>query len=159
MHFITINKTDSVIVDYRVDDSVPEYWTVDTLRVSVASDRGLAADDLETIATPTQPEGETGAFNGPITPSVHCFDTMTGLVRNNPAYVPPPVVRYWRVTDVRPSLTLSERVKWDNDKTDSIKTAKIELATPRVEADAREVLQFLVDSGDISTASMQRILA
>jgi len=159
MHFITIKKTDSVIVDYRVDNSEPRYWTNETLRLSVAADRGLSADLLETVSFAVQPQGESGSFTGNITPTMHMLDTMTGLVRNNPAFVPTPVVREWQTGHIRQFLTLGERVKWDNDKTDSIKTAKIELQSPRNEADTREVLQFLVDAGDISAASMQRILA
>ena len=76
---------------------------------------------------------------------------------------PPPQTftpeRQWSIESVRPHLTLGERVKWDNDKTDTIKTAKLELSYPRNEADTTEVLQLLVDAGDISAASMQKILA
>lgn len=159
MHFITITKTDSVIVDYRVDSSVPACWTVETLCAAVASDRGLSVADLETVSFDDQPQGEPGNFNAPLTPYQHCLDTMTGMVRNNPAYVPPPVIRYWRLGDIRPALTLVERVKWDNDKSDSIKTAKLEFAEQQERPHTVEVLQFLVDSGDISAATMQRILA
>jgi hypothetical protein len=60
---------------------------------------------------------------------------------------------------VRANLTLSERVKWDNDSTDTIKTAKIEFTFAKMGAKATEVLQLLVDSGDISQASMTKILA
>lgn len=76
---------------------------------------------------------------------------------------PPPQIfipdRQWSIESVRPQLTLGERVKWDNDKTDTIKTAKVELSYPRNEVDTTEVLQLLVDAGDISAASMQKILA
>jgi hypothetical protein len=74
---------------------------------------------------------------------------------------PAPVIapRTWTVSDVRPNLTLAERVKWDGDKTDFIKTAKIELAQPKNLADTTEVLETLVDAGDISQASMNKILA
>lgn len=74
-----------------------------------------------------------------------------------PVFTPPP--RSWDVSSVRPHLSLSERVKWDSDKTDTIKTAKIELAPGLLEPEATEVLQLLVDAGDISAASMQKILA
>lgn len=81
-----------------------------------------------------------------------------GLVK--PVYVPPvPPPRTWGISNIRAGLTLGERVKWDNDKTDTIKTVKIEFAQPLLLAQATEMLQFLVDSGDISAASMQRILA
>jgi hypothetical protein len=76
-----------------------------------------------------------------------------------PAPPAPPAPRTWAVSDVRPNLTLTERVKWDNDKTDFIKTAKVELASPRELADTTEILQMLVDAGDISQASMTKILS
>ena len=74
-----------------------------------------------------------------------------------PVFVPPPPS--WDVSSIRKHLTLGERVKWDNEKTDTIKTAKLELSYPRNQADTTEVLQLLVDAGDISVASMQKILA
>jgi len=74
-----------------------------------------------------------------------------------PVFTPQP--RRWDVSSIRPHLSLAERVKWDNDKTDTIKTAKIELAPGLLKAEATEVLQLMVDAGDISAASMQKILA
>lgn len=67
--------------------------------------------------------------------------------------------REWGIEEIRPYLTLSERVKWDNNSTDSIKTVKIEFANSLRLAKATEALQLLVDSGDISQASMDKILA
>lgn len=81
------------------------------------------------------------------------------LVKPEPPPPAPPAPRTWTANDVRPKLTLTERVKWDNDKSDFIKTAKVELASPRELADTTEVLQMLVDAGDISQASMTAILA
>lgn len=81
------------------------------------------------------------------------------LVKPAPPPVPAPAPRTWNISDIRPKLTLGERVKWDNDKTDTIKTVKIEFSQPLQLAQATEMLQFLVDSGDISAASMQKILA
>lgn len=86
-------------------------------------------------------------------------ELVDGVWTNPAPIVLPPEPRRWDVTMVRPHLTLGERVKWDNDKTDTIKTAKLELLYPRNEADTTEVLQLLVDAGDISVASMQKILA
>lgn len=80
------------------------------------------------------------------------------LVKPVPPPPPPPPPRTWSVSDVRSKLTLSERVKWDNDKTDTIKTAKVELQSPREQADTEEILQMLVDAGDISQASMNKVL-
>lgn len=81
------------------------------------------------------------------------------LVKPEPPPPAPPPPRTWTANDVRPKLTLTERVKWDNDKSDFIKTAKVELASPRELADTTEILQMLVDAGDISQASMTAILA
>lgn len=81
------------------------------------------------------------------------------VVKPQPAPSAPAPERTWTVIDVREKLTLSERVKWDNDKTDTIKTAKIELSLPRLIDDITEVLQMLVDAEDISAASMNKILA
>lgn len=81
------------------------------------------------------------------------------LIKPVPPPPPPPPPRTWSVGDVRSKLTLSERVKWDNNKTDTIKTAKVELQSPREQADTEEILQMLVDAGDISQASMVKILA
>jgi hypothetical protein len=159
MHFITVKKSDNVIIDYRVDASKPACWNVETLCAAVANDQGFLTAEIETFSFDSAPQSELGNFNGPLTPYQHCLETMTGIVKNNPAYIPSPVVRYWRIGDIRSHLNLTERVKWDNDKTDTIKTAKIELAPGLLEPEATEVLQLLVDAGDISAASLQKILA
>lgn len=80
------------------------------------------------------------------------------LVKPEPPPPLPPLPRTWSIGNIRPNLTLSERVKWDNDKTDTIKTAKVELQSPRTQADTEEILQMLVDAGDISQASMAKVL-
>lgn len=71
----------------------------------------------------------------------------------------PPPPRTWSSDDIRSNLTLTERVKWDNDQSDFIKTVKIELASPKELAATTEILQMLVDAGDISQTSMAKILA
>jgi len=81
------------------------------------------------------------------------------LVKPEPAPPAPPAPRTWAAGDVRAGLTLAERVKWDNDATPTIVTAKVELSTPRDVADTTEVLAMLVEAGDISQASMDKILA
>lgn len=92
-------------------------------------------------------------------------DTKIGAVMSYGVWINPPKPtgssppeRTWTANDVRSKLTLAERVKWDNDTSDFIKTAKIELTSPRELADTTEVLQMLVDAGDISQASMTAIL-
>jgi len=66
---------------------------------------------------------------------------------------------FWTAEDIRKGLTLAERVKWDNDKSDEIKTAKVELSISNFKAKVQEVLDMLVASGDISQASATAILA
>ena len=81
------------------------------------------------------------------------------LVKPQPAPPAPPAPRTWSITDIRAGLSLAERVKWDNDASDSIKTAKIEMASPKELSDTTEVLELLVAAGDISQASMGKVLA
>lgn len=74
-----------------------------------------------------------------------------------PAPIPP--ARIWTRESVRKNLSLAERVKWDSESSNYVKTAKIELDnSPQVEH-TTEVLQMLVDAGDITQESMAKILA
>jgi hypothetical protein len=72
---------------------------------------------------------------------------------------PMPMPVSWKLEDIRKGLTLAERVKWDNDKSDEIKTAKMELVGINYRAKVQEVIDMLVASGDISQASADVILA
>jgi hypothetical protein len=56
-------------------------------------------------------------------------------------------------------LSLAEKSKFINRSTPAVVTAVSEMQTLKNEADTIEILQFLVDSGDISQASMNKILA
>lgn len=67
-------------------------------------------------------------------------------------------VRTISLDDIRKCLTFAEKAKWDSDKTPEIITAKIEFAQPLEVEPTTEVLQFLVDSGSISQASMTKII-
>lgn len=69
-----------------------------------------------------------------------------------------PPARTWSVSDIRAGLTLSEKVKWDNDLAPEVKTAKTELTSPKELVDVTELLTFLVDASVISQASMSKIL-
>jgi hypothetical protein len=60
--------------------------------------------------------------------------------------------------EIRNALTLAEKIKWDNNKTDEITTVKVEFAQPLLVADATPWLQLLVDSGSISQASIDAVL-
>ena len=61
--------------------------------------------------------------------------------------------------EIRNVLTLAEKIKWDNNKTDEITTVKVEFAQPLLVFDATPWLQLLVDSGSISQASIDKVLA
>ena len=79
----------------------------------------------------------------------------------NPAPPPPPPEpeKLWDAETVRDGLTLMERVNWDNDTTPFVKTAKVEFSRSRNQSDTTNILDLLVQSGDISQASRDAILA
>jgi hypothetical protein len=72
---------------------------------------------------------------------------------------PPPPPTTWTADDVRNGMTLAEKVSWDNDTVPQIVTAKLEFQTPRVLADATEILQMLVSANVLSQNSMNTILS
>ena len=80
------------------------------------------------------------------------------LVKPEPLPEPPLAPRTISLDDVRKNLTFAEKAKWDSDKTPEIVTAKIEFTQPLEVEPATEVLQFLVDAGSISQASMTKII-
>lgn len=158
MHFITFVKTTGQVIDYRQDSSIPPYWTEASLRNAVSNDRNIAESDIDTRVFDVLPQ--YGAeFNGPLMPNEHSYDAENNILKNNPAYVAPIFERRWRINDVMSQLSLAEKTKFINNMTPTVVTAKDELKTPRNFADTTEVLQFLVDSGDISQESMSKILA
>ena len=71
---------------------------------------------------------------------------------------PEQAARTWSVSDIRAGLTLSEKVKWDNDSAPEVKTVKTEMTSSKELADVTELLTFLVDATVISQASMNKIL-
>jgi hypothetical protein len=71
----------------------------------------------------------------------------------------PVLPRLWTANDLRSAMTLLERVKWDNDESNIIKTAKIETASAQTLEMIGPVLQMLVDSGAITQATMDKVLA
>jgi hypothetical protein len=83
----------------------------------------------------------------------------------NPAPVtiemePMPVLpKLWTASDIRSAMSLLERVKWDNDKSGMIVTAKLEMLNPQTAEMIAPVLQMLVDSGDITQETMNKVLA
>jgi hypothetical protein len=93
-------------------------------------------------------------------------DTVNGdgwvngqLVKPAPTPPPPPAPRTWTADNIRAGLTLSERVKWDNDSAPEIVTAKQEMSPAQQLEHTTEVLQMLVDAAVISQASMAKVLA
>jgi hypothetical protein len=81
------------------------------------------------------------------------------LVKPEPAPPAPPAPRTWTQDNVRAGLTLSEKVKWDNNSVPEILTVKSELSSPQELASMTELLQLLVDVTAISQASMDKILS
>jgi hypothetical protein len=80
------------------------------------------------------------------------------LVKPEPPPPAPPAPRTWTANDVRAGLTLSERVKWDNNSAPEVVTAKQEMATPQELANTTDVLALLVGASVISQASANKIL-
>ena len=89
--------------------------------------------------------------------------TLISGTWTNPPEIPPqtaPVLpRLWTASDIRSAMSLLERVKWDNDDSKIIKTAKIEMASAQTLEMIGPVLQMLVDSGDITQETMDKVLA
>ena len=158
MHFITILKSTGEIVDYRSDTSIPAYWTVEALQATISNEHKLAENSIQTLAFAELPARE---FEASTTLNLreHAYDVSTGRLKNNPNYVPPVVERRWSISDVISCLTLAEKSKFLNNSTPGVITAKEELNMPKNQQVTTEVLQFLVDSGDISQASMNKVLA
>ena len=83
-----------------------------------------------------------------------------GVLTKPPAPEPePPAPRTWVAADFHAQMTLSEKVKWDNNQSPEIVTAKKEMITPQQEAYTTEILDMLVASGDISVSTKNKILA
>jgi hypothetical protein len=81
------------------------------------------------------------------------------LVKPAPIPPAPPAPRTWTADNIRAGLTLSERVKWDNDSAPEVVTAKQEMISAQQLEHTTEVLQMLVDAAVISQASMDKVLA
>lgn len=74
-----------------------------------------------------------------------------------PVIVPVVPARAWTSEEVRSSLSLAEKVKWDNDTAPEIVTVKNEL--PQTADGVAELIDLLVEAGVISQASADKILA
>jgi hypothetical protein len=71
----------------------------------------------------------------------------------------PVLPKLWTASDIRSAMSLLERVKWDNDSSGSIVTAKLEFASAQTADMIAPVLQMLVDSGDITQETMNKVMA
>ena len=90
-------------------------------------------------------------------------DAVNGDGWVNGALVKPEVVtpdtpvRQWTADNFRTGMTLAEKTKWDNNSAPEIITVKAEL--PQELAGATELLDFLVASNVIASATKTKILA
>lgn len=103
-------------------------------------------------------------YNTQIPDDIQMGATLVGGSWKNPEHVPvqfedEALPRLWTASDIRSAMSLLERVKWDNDDSKIIKTAKIEMATAQTLEMISPVLQMLVDSGDITQETMNKVLA
>lgn len=69
---------------------------------------------------------------------------------------PTPPTRQWTADNFRTGMTLAEKTKWDNNSAPEIITVKAEL--PKELAGATELLDFLVSSSVIASATKTKIL-
>jgi hypothetical protein len=86
-----------------------------------------------------------------------------GWVNGQLVPIPPtppaaPAPQTWNDQSVRTGLTLIDKTKWDNNDTQEIITAKIEFQTPQERPYTTELLDHLVVSNSISSASKDRVL-
>ena len=80
------------------------------------------------------------------------------LVKPEPPPPAPPPPPTWTAEDVRTGLSLAEKVKWDNETSPEVKTAKLEITGAVPEVKIKEVLDFLVASNVISQASADKVI-
>jgi hypothetical protein len=104
-------------------------------------------------------------YNTQIPDDIQMGATLVGGTWTNPAVVHieqaemPALPKLWTASDIRSAMSLLERVKWDNASSGSIVTAKLEFASAQTADMIAPVLQMLVDSGDITQETMNKILA
>lgn len=83
---------------------------------------------------------------------------VNGIFISPAPVIPAALPKRISLDDIRNALTLAEKIKWDNNKTDEITTVKVEFAQPLLVSDATPWLQLLVESGSISQASIDKVL-
>lgn len=65
----------------------------------------------------------------------------------------------WNINDFRNNMTLTEKVKWDNNVDPVINTVKLELSSPKEKTEVTELTNLLVSANIISQATSTKILA
>lgn len=159
MHFITTLKTTGEVLDYRIDSSVPQYWTEETLKSLVSANTKISIDKINTVGFEKLPDIVDSIFPEKLTPHEHLFDFTTGTCSKNPNFERPIPERRWVLNDIISKLSLAEKTNFNTKDKASVITAINEFIQPRNEKDTQEILSFLVSSGDISQVSMDKILA
>jgi hypothetical protein len=86
------------------------------------------------------------------------WDQVEEFIPPPPPPAPPPPPRTWSQNDVRSKLSFSEKTKWDNNLTPEIITAKIEFDTPKELEETTAILNFLVETNNISEQTKNNIL-
>ena len=147
--FLIKEKSTGIIMESRKHYSTDPF-TVEDYFKSWPIPAGRTADEFEAVEFEFVEHPQAGA---------QLHDSETNTIIPNPNYVKPVEVVEYTLRDVRNNLTLSEKVKWDNDTSNEIKTVKIEIGMGLKLEDMTTVLDFLVQSGDISQASMNKIIS
>lgn len=94
-----------------------------------------------------------------VEPSGEYWDYAEEVLPEPPPPPPPPPPRTWSENDVRSKLTFVEKTKWDTGSTPEMITAKIEFSLPKLLQDTIDVLDFLVETNNISEQTKNNILA
>lgn len=91
------------------------------------------------------------------------IDSYEEVLPPEPVPVPVPEVpvlpTVWTSDDFRSNMTLTEKVKWDNNADPIVNTVKIELSVPKERAAVIELTDLLVSSNVISEATATKILS
>lgn len=83
------------------------------------------------------------------------WDGVNATKPTPPKPVTPP--KLWQQAGFRSAMTLTEKVKWDNNSTPEVVTVKNEL--PANQEKAQELVDFLVSSNVISEVTASKIMS
>lgn len=87
------------------------------------------------------------------------WDTYEEVILSTPSIeenIEPP--KTWSQEDVRSKMTFSEKTKWDTGSTPEMVTAKIEFSIPKELQETTNILNFLVETNNISQDTANNIL-